>query len=81
MRVRLHKLVKPLTFRGSNNKLCRTIYILSTFDHSVDGTAKTGVFPASELGQVLDWKELEGSLQGDHDHDRAMSKFRSHYGY
>jgi len=33
---------------------------------------ETYIFPANEDGQVVDWGELDGSFQGDLDHEAAL---------
>jgi hypothetical protein len=34
---------------------------------------ETYIFPATEKGEVIDYGELEGSFQGDQDHERALN--------
>ena len=85
MRQQLYKLDRPLTFRDRDDKIQRTLYVISSFNHpaiiDAGGTAETYIFPANELGEIIDWSELYGSFQGAHNHDRAMREFRTFHGY
>ena len=41
-----------------------------TFDHGPE----TYIFPADEKGEILNWREMKGSLGGVMDHVKALDK-------
>lgn len=45
--------------------------VVSGVDNEV--ICETYIFPANEMGDVVDWGELEGSFQGGVDHARALA--------
>jgi hypothetical protein len=66
---KLWKLSEPYV---SDDVTCEYVLTSAVDGH---GILETFVFPANEDGRVIDWGELEGSYQGDTNHDRAIKGF------
>lgn len=69
----LYKLSEPLD--GNEYVMVSAVDLASQFEsiraYDLDAT-ETYIFPANELGEVLDWGELDGSQKGTLDHSVAL---------
>lgn len=68
-RARLYRLDPPAPDYDGNP---REYVVVSAVDAMFSGP-ETYIFPASAEGEVVDWLEMDGSFQGDLDHERALA--------
>ena len=70
---RLFKLSEPTKYEGGE-----TEYVVVSAAVALFSGPETYIFPANDSGEVADWGELDGSFQGDLDHERALRRAGFH---
>lgn len=65
---RLYRVDPPMTYDDDK----KTNYVVVSAVNVPPYGPETYIFPATRLGEVLDWLELPGSFRGALDHTRAL---------
>ena len=71
----IHRLWKLSRECISEDGSMRYNYVITSTSYDTDGAAETYLFPSDEDGNILAWRQLPGSFQGDFDHNRAIEEF------
>lgn len=65
---RLYRVDPPMTYDDDK----KTNYVVVSAAVVIFSGPETYIFPATRLGEILDWLELPGSFRGGLDHARAL---------
>lgn len=72
---KLWKLSYPVNYGWGNDEEDggkKTNYIVTSAAVVMFSGAETYIFPSDEIGNVIDWGEMNGSFRGSLDHEQAI---------
>lgn len=71
---KLYRLSEPFAVKDNDDEVFQVDHVIVS-GVVVVNRPETYVFPANEIGEIVDWLEQPGSFQGAVDHQRALDGF------